>query len=646
MGKKTGIIDRIISWGLDRINSAEVRSKALIALGRLLRNHQENRGLFSQKLINIARERTPQPTLHRLLTLAFHSNNLSERISAFFAFQNFLYENQESQLAFVSTLTPPPDSSGTGDVTDPHAGANSIGRQLLSAFTDTKNASHCFLSSSMLAAILSDNSDCKQFALRVKLYLDSSENLLTVSMKQLKFYLIERPQQQQQQRESQANPNAPSAPHTHNGAPAGAVQSSIPHLQAPQQPLQVSESIDDFYLAPIGILRLFCYWMFEFPNFVKEFLSIPDNLGFFIENVLQPEGNVHFQGICALIIGFCFMFNKEVDQTSSSSRSTLYAIICHRIGFDKFIDKIQQLLHSNLFIRSQKFEWEKYDKFSDFIYDPDFIEFIKKSYDQLQRELRSPNKRDNAHENQLKEKDKQIELLNQKISELEETIKNLSAERVNIEQNSQLNAEVAELNKKIAELQFELDTSEKNLQNLSFAYNQLESTLNSMQGADPEYSTPSPFLSSENNHLENEENQSASEKDKMIEALQEQLAILLKAKENENENEKILLKFVEENDQLTKQLEELTSKFEANLQENTTLNNKVDALSKEVNTLTEKTQAVPTTNDTSDEVALKRQLQLANSELENYRIKCNTLEKQQEELLILLAQEELKNMAR
>ena len=445
---KHGILQLVMTWALDRINSAHVRSKALFALGALLRHHVENRNVFSQKTIRIAREETPQPTLHRLLTLAFHSSNISEQISAAYAFTNFLHENQESQLAIVTTLTPPPDSVQTSNVVDAHAGANSIGRQLLKSLQEGyKQPVTSWIASWILSCVLADNQDCKQVAQRIQLSLDNpGETLLVLCMKLL--------------RSNQA---------------------------------QVKERTDlQSQIASVGYLRLLAIWMFQFPSLVVEFLKLPANLTFLIDLINQPDANLHLQGFGALVLGFCFMFNENEDsEDMSTNRFALHGIICHRIGLDKFMNKIETLRCSDAFVNAEKHEittldWSSMD-FDYLLCDLDLIEFVKNSKDQLLRDLRSPNKRkaDHIHKNQIKEKDQEIAALKQKLTELEQKLQ-ADAEKQNegYAKEVSISSELQEALTRISALEEELEEKEDALQSLSLAYNDLESHLASLQSSD------------------------------------------------------------------------------------------------------------------------------------------------------------------
>ena len=428
----------VITWALDRINSPIVRSKALFALGALLHNHAQNRMVFSQQVIRIARESTPQPTLHRLLTLAFHSSSFAEQVGSAYAFSQFLHENSESQLAIVTTLTPPPDSSESSQIADVHAGSNSIGRQLLKNLQDQSQPVSAYIASWILGSVLSDNIDCKQVALRIQLSLESKgQTLLVLCMELL--------------RKSQARAQNQFALEVH--------------------------------IISIGIIRLLSVWMYQFPPLVVEFLRTPENLPFLVDLINQPTGNIHLQGMCALLVGFCFMFNEnEESEDISSNRFALHGIICHRIGLDKFMNLLDAMRQSSAFQDAEKQEKSFLDyssvNYEYLLYDNDFVEFVKNAKDQLLRDLRSPNKRksDSAFKDKMKAKDKEIEMLQEKIQalEIEKAENTIAKDHPDIlAMKSNLENALGE----IEELKNVIIDKDGELQSLSLAYNDLESFL-------------------------------------------------------------------------------------------------------------------------------------------------------------------------
>ena len=642
---KQGMLPLVITWALDRINSPLIRSRALFTLGALLRHHSENRSAFAQKTIRIARESTPQPTLHRLLTLAFHSTHFAEQVGATFAFVNYMHENSESQLAIVTTLTPPPDSAQSTSVADAHAGANSIGRQLIKSLQEGyKQPVASWMASVLLASIISDNQDCKHFALRIQLSLDRpKENLLTLCMTLL------RSNQVQKQRDTSL----------------------------------VGQ------IASIGFLRLLCVWMFQFPPLVAEFLSVPENLSFLVEIVAQSPANIHLQGMAALLVGFCFMFNEnEESEDMSSNRLALHGIICHRIGLDKFLACLDAMRQSAPFQRAETLDITTLDltevDLEILLYDSDLIEFVKNARDQLLRDLRSPNKRkaDIQYKDQIREKDALIEQLQTKITELESCVsRSIEApitEGANpdsivstnsVHSNDSLDLQLEQALAYIQELQSELASKEDALQGLSMAYNDLEAHL-AQEGIPIQAKTEDSenllligALKEENEALQkkveslslpelpsNLENAELEEAHKSLHQLKNQLAeqtsaltsqvstsialeeTLLQEKESRMRIEKELEGALNSNQEIQSSLELKTERC-AQLEEDLAI--KEAAVKRLEVELVGYRSASPSGKGPSD--------QHNQDELREWKMKFSMLEQEQEDLLIMLAKEEIQN---
>lgn len=102
----------------------------MVTLSDLIAHNKQNTNVFS--VYNIVNEinGTSGPALLRLITIALHAREIKERNAAVRVFKNFLLENEESQMALASTLTPPPT------IISPNA--TSIGTQLISSLLGFK----------------------------------------------------------------------------------------------------------------------------------------------------------------------------------------------------------------------------------------------------------------------------------------------------------------------------------------------------------------------------------------------------------------------------------------------------------------------------------------------------------------------------
>ena len=204
-------------------------------------------------------------------------------------------------------MNPPPDAAEVSSTGDAHAGANSIGRQLVAACGAAAEPVKSWLAAVMLSGILMDNSDCKQMALRIPLSLQATETLVQFVARQLKAL----------------------------------------------DPKTVRE--DGSVLVCISLLQLLCTWLFECPPAVNAFLSDHTNFPCLVDTILQPEGDVHVRGLSALVVGLCFAFNERpMDQ--SNAREAVQGVVTLRIGLHEYMAALDGVRKSAVFARAEQSE--------------------------------------------------------------------------------------------------------------------------------------------------------------------------------------------------------------------------------------------------------------------------------------------------
>lgn len=115
----------VTQLALGNTNSVEIRIKALVTLSDMIRGSKAVANAFS--VMNLVNEinGTSESALLRLIMISLHAREIRERNAAVRVFKCFLLDNEESQMALASTLTPPPV------ITSPNA--SSIGTQLISS---------------------------------------------------------------------------------------------------------------------------------------------------------------------------------------------------------------------------------------------------------------------------------------------------------------------------------------------------------------------------------------------------------------------------------------------------------------------------------------------------------------------------------
>ncbi|KAJ3295360.1 Vesicle-mediated ER to Golgi transport protein [Borealophlyctis nickersoniae] len=122
---QANIIPTLIDAALSNSIPSKVKVQALYALADIIRGHKANQDLVSKTTVPLSgpnRESSPngkapngasppEPALFALLRMAVDKHDFPVRAAATYAFECYLYNNPDAQLAFVSTLTPPPSDN-------------------------------------------------------------------------------------------------------------------------------------------------------------------------------------------------------------------------------------------------------------------------------------------------------------------------------------------------------------------------------------------------------------------------------------------------------------------------------------------------------------------------------------------------------
>lgn len=626
---KHNILASVMKLALERINSTKVRAQALRTAGDLIRNHQENRNIFSATTISNISESGPLSSLQRLVVILLHSPDFYERAAAQYAFECFFVDNEEGQLAVASTLTPSPDVSDGEDLNKPQ----SVGYHLANILKSwkTSDSLQIWYAACMLSAILKDSPDCKHLVLRIPLELPK--------------------------------PGVP----------------MVTLLETCFESLKAATSQAADKVVRVALLRLFCIWMDECPKAVKTLLQYPTNLPFLVEQVGQPVGDVHIQGLCALLIGFCLVFSEEGD-ASPFNRESVRSIIMHRIGVDKYTTKLDRIRKSKEFILAEHDtpivpvdSDEPSHSPEDLFYNYDFTLFFKDAHDKILVELKSPFGKVRPSPSPGKPRGRSRRLQSQegadslKIAELEEKIRDLEDT--------------------LTEVAYARSQAEKELEDKS---NQLTALLEA-QDKEQAHSSALSALNSENEAMANELN-SVNEKYNIVMKENAELKVQNKSLEGRvheledavqslssayNDFENVLAAKDAEitslrNDsgnqdavdtahqiaQYTQQIEELKSKNQSLSESNLSLSRQLqeqkgemlelEKLREENALATQKVkelQAARKLPTAQQDQASEQTIKNLKEQLEDLQLKYKSMEEEQEELLVCLATEEIKSNA-
>ena len=301
---KTHFVSPLILLAFNPKVPQEISTSALNCLSGMIWSNNRVQQEFAKERLSFAlgmkRVKPPISPLMAAVCLAVHGNplggNVSEeaalnqRLKALELVESFCTGNSDGQLVLLSTLKSTSDSSA------------SPGSVILEALFDLDTSRkrdpwHCWFASGLLSHLINGNEDAKRMLLKHKM-IDSDgeedEDVLTALMVNLIRIA----------RDSRGS----------------TCQKSI-----------------------IAYLQLIVIWFHESPTLVKHFLQEGSYIQYLIERITHQsyQQDIQIQGISALILGICVLYNDESVPNFGSE--ALKGVIKNRIGPDLFISKLSRL---------------------------------------------------------------------------------------------------------------------------------------------------------------------------------------------------------------------------------------------------------------------------------------------------------------
>ena len=393
----------------------------------------------------------------------------------------------------------------------------------------------------------------------------------------------------------------------------------------------------------IGLLILLCTWLKDCRLAVSQFLSDPSNISFIINQIELPYTNDLGQisrCLCATLLGLTLAFHG--GGSSEYTPDTLRQIITHRIGKDSFRDCLTHISRSELFTRAAKAPYFFATSMNDICFDHNFVTLFKEVSDVIERSLDSsvPVQRSvsPAHANStdpanvqntsiedhdsivthykelIRDQDEELTAVKAKFAALESA---RSQDAATIRQQSEA---IQTLEKQLAiysELKEKVASSDDGEEG---EIGQLQSTIVSLQ------------------RVQDSQRQELAAKNVALEQLKQELA---------ETKEKQAQQFSSSSDEV-RQLREHLAQMKA---ENDALLTVRDELDSQLKHLQDKQQeqlqqtsasSDTTSVDTEQLVELKRQVTKLTITLKEVQDKNEIMEKEQEDLLVLLANNETK----
>ena len=284
----------------------KVSASALNCLsGMIWSNNRAQQEFTKEKLsssfnLGVKRVEPPISPLMAAVCLTVHGNplggnvleeaSMSQRIKALELVESFCTGNHDGQLVLLSTLKSTSDSSA------------SPGSIILEALFDLDSSRkrdpwHCWFASSLLCHLINGNEEAKRMLLKHHM-IDSDgeedEDILT------------------------------------------ALMLNLIRIARDSRGSTCLKSI-------IGYLQLILIWFHESPTPIKHFLQEGSYIQYLIERITHhsQQQDTQIQGISALILGICVLYNDESVPNFGSE--ALKSVIKNRIGPDLFISRLSRL---------------------------------------------------------------------------------------------------------------------------------------------------------------------------------------------------------------------------------------------------------------------------------------------------------------
>ncbi|CAL1545849.1 unnamed protein product [Lymnaea stagnalis] len=360
---------------------ADVLTETINTVSEVIRGSQINQEYFASVL---APSTPPRPAIVVLLmSMVNEKQPFVLRCAVLYCFQSFLYKNEVGQSQIIQTLLP----------TAADAHSITAGQLLCGGLFSSDPLSNWFAAVALLHAIV-ENSTQKEQLLRVQLA-------------------------------------------TSLGSPPVSLLQQCCNMLSQGGKLQTR----------IGLLMILCGWLADCPIAVSHFLSNTANVPYLISQVSASEGDEHeaiVQGLCAFLLGICMLYND--DTSEAFTKTALKQIIQNRIGLESFTDKLTQVAQNENYTRAAKKPHLYHKHPSEIVFDYEFTRLFKSLENEVLKAVSGTGSSINGrkgggpsteqYKHLLKDQEDQLILLRQRVEELQNHT--IDADRSIVELRSQV----------------------------------------------------------------------------------------------------------------------------------------------------------------------------------------------------------------
>ena len=302
----------------------ELLTETINTVAEVIRGCQANQQYF--EAVTTASNPPRSAVLALLMSMVTEKQPLLLRLSALYCFECYLHKNEAGQAQIINTLLPQASTSEK---------SISPGQVLIAGLFGNDPLSNWCTAIAIASAL---NDTLKPQLLRVQLSMQGKEQVTL--LQQITMHLAQRSDLKVQTR--------------------------------------------------IGLLILLCTWLRDCRLAVIQFLNDPSNISFLINQIELSYTNELGQlsrCLCATLLGLTLAFHG--GGSSEYTPDTLRQIIAHRIGMDSFRDCLTHITRSELFTQAVKAPHFFSTTMEEISFDHNFVTLFKEVSDVIGRSLDS-----------------------------------------------------------------------------------------------------------------------------------------------------------------------------------------------------------------------------------------------------------------
>ncbi|VDK82667.1 unnamed protein product [Litomosoides sigmodontis] len=188
-----------------------------------------------------------------------------------------------------------------------------------------------------------------------------------------------------------------------------------------------------------GLLMLLSTWLYNCPLAVTQFVSLEENIQYLTTHIdgydieASEDENEVLRGLIAFLLTICLIFDES--NKDMSRKTALSMVVERRVGKEKLLELLEGLSHCEHYIKAAQRPQPWAKSVDDLLLDYQFTKFFKSVEGQMAKqicpsaEINSSNVNNdsvfNSYKELIKRQDETIASLNQQIKKLKEDAENL-----------------------------------------------------------------------------------------------------------------------------------------------------------------------------------------------------------------------------